>query len=237
VLVAEVDDEPVALAHVQLPARREAWLEGIRVHPGHRRRGIADALNRACCDWARERGALVARLAIEVENVPPLRQVEALGWRPLAEWVYLVDRRGLERADPQLGPAPRPATADDLPAMVAAWDRSALRAPAGDLLAIGWLWRRMVAEDVAAGVMAGQAVVGADGFALFQPADEGVRIAWLEAAPAHVGPLVEAVRRRARDEGRAPPSAMLPADPALLVTCARLGLEPEAWLRVFGLEL
>ena len=46
----------------------EAWLEGARVHPDHRRRGIGSLLNRAGLDWAASRGARVARLATEEEN-------------------------------------------------------------------------------------------------------------------------------------------------------------------------
>jgi len=75
------DDIPVALSRTQLLSPTEAWLSGARVHPDHRRSGMGMAMNDFGLDWARDRGALVARLATEEENEPARSQVLKLGYR------------------------------------------------------------------------------------------------------------------------------------------------------------
>src|SRR5579863_9086839 len=41
--VATVDEQPVGLAHMRMVSANEAWLEGMRVDPNFRQRGLSKA--------------------------------------------------------------------------------------------------------------------------------------------------------------------------------------------------
>jgi GNAT superfamily N-acetyltransferase len=75
-------DEVAAIAQVVLLSEWEAWLQGMRVNPDYRRRGLATRLTRACFDWARDRGATVARNWIHSWNVPSLGLSRTAGFEP-----------------------------------------------------------------------------------------------------------------------------------------------------------
>jgi GNAT superfamily N-acetyltransferase len=68
----------------------EAWTQGIRVHPDHRGAGVARAMDGACRDWARERGATLARNMVFSWNEQGLATSRALGYRPRAafRWAH-----------------------------------------------------------------------------------------------------------------------------------------------------
>lgn len=82
------DDRPLAFAHVRLLSPREGWLAAARVAPAYRRQGIGSQLNRAATAWLRERGAQVARLTTDEDNVAARQQVTKLGYRPVARFIY-----------------------------------------------------------------------------------------------------------------------------------------------------
>src|SRR5215472_7145595 len=70
VFVAEIGDDPVAVAAVYLLdnhrariyGRPSAYLSNVWVSPQYRRRGIAAALTRRAIDWAKTKGCEVIRL-------------------------------------------------------------------------------------------------------------------------------------------------------------------------------
>src|SRR5438876_239919 len=66
--VAIVDERPVGLTHMQMMSETEAWLEGLRVDPRYRKRGLARELNLAAQAEAMRRGATTVRLAVEAKN-------------------------------------------------------------------------------------------------------------------------------------------------------------------------
>lgn len=68
-LVAVVDGHQVGLMHVQLLEDSVAWIEGVRVHPSFRRRGVASALNAAGRAYADHEGCKVLRLATGMDNI------------------------------------------------------------------------------------------------------------------------------------------------------------------------
>lgn len=61
-------DVPVALVRVALPARGEAWLEGIRVDPRVRGMDVATDLQVAELHWAAAQGAWIVRYATSQRN-------------------------------------------------------------------------------------------------------------------------------------------------------------------------
>ncbi len=69
-LVATIDEQPVAVAHVKLTSDEEGWLEGMRVAPENRERYIATELSKYCLNVAEELGARVAHFVTSSANAP-----------------------------------------------------------------------------------------------------------------------------------------------------------------------
>jgi GNAT superfamily N-acetyltransferase len=64
---------------------RPAWIVGMWVEPGARRRGVAQGLLRAVAEWARERGADVLHLDVTETNIAAIALYERLGFRASGE--------------------------------------------------------------------------------------------------------------------------------------------------------
>ncbi len=67
-LVATIDGQPVGLSHLKMINATDAWLEGMRVDPAYRKRGISTALNNTMLGEAMKRGATKAGLITESTN-------------------------------------------------------------------------------------------------------------------------------------------------------------------------
>ncbi|WP_353635395.1 GNAT family N-acetyltransferase [Halobacterium sp. NMX12-1] len=89
-LVADTGDDIAALAQVVLLSEHEAWAQGMRTNPDYRGRGVGSELVYAGFDWARERGATVARNMVFSWNVMGLGHSRATGFEPATEfrWVH-----------------------------------------------------------------------------------------------------------------------------------------------------
>lgn len=96
-LVATVDSEPVGLAHMRMLTDDEVWMEGMRVAPQMRRRGIARRLQAPLLAAARERGARVARLLTGATNYASQELSAAFGFTKVAE-VLRYEAPALEEA-------------------------------------------------------------------------------------------------------------------------------------------
>ncbi len=79
-------DRPIGIARVAILSEREAWLEGLRVDPGVRQRGVARRLHGACLVWARAQGATTVRYATGEENEGSHRLGAYHGFRLLRPW-------------------------------------------------------------------------------------------------------------------------------------------------------
>lgn len=75
--VATVDGQPAAVAHVQMLTATEAWMEGLRVAPEYRNRGIARAMNDVQMAEVLARGATVVRLITESTNAASIHMIES----------------------------------------------------------------------------------------------------------------------------------------------------------------
>jgi ribosomal protein S18 acetylase RimI-like enzyme len=82
-----VSERPLGLVHVRMVSDDEAWLEGIRVDPDARRRGIGRLLTSAALAEARARGAVVARLMVMSTNSASQELVAGFGFAKVAEVV------------------------------------------------------------------------------------------------------------------------------------------------------
>jgi ribosomal-protein-alanine N-acetyltransferase len=81
-LVALMGDEVVAYGGIWLMVD-EAHITTFAVHPGFRRRKIAERLLLALLDLARERMAREATLEVRLSNLPARRLYERYGFRPV----------------------------------------------------------------------------------------------------------------------------------------------------------
>ena len=173
-------DAPVALAHVVMLSATEGWIEAARVHPDHRRKGLGTDLNNAGVAWARERGGRVIRLATEADNDAARKQVEGLGYRRVANWVYSsfeVDPNHRVADQYRLRPAP----GSDAEAAWLFWAASELAREGRELIANHWQWRTARPGDVTAG---GELLQSPAGWvSLTQPEEDWITTRWFATTP------------------------------------------------------
>jgi GNAT superfamily N-acetyltransferase len=134
--VAESEREVVGCCQVVALSATEAWTQGMRVRPDHRGEGVARALDDACREWARDRGADVARNMVFGWNAQGLGAARRLGYRPRAEfrWVHP------DPDDPAAGGQDGTVTVDADTAWSFWQDSDACRALAGLTLDPGESW-------------------------------------------------------------------------------------------------
>ncbi|MBF6592279.1 MAG: GNAT family N-acetyltransferase [Ktedonobacterales bacterium] len=87
-LIGTLDEWPVAVAHIRMLSDDEAWIEGVRVDPTLRQRGLGRVLISRALVVARERGAAVARLISDADNLPSQRLFAAFGFTRVAELAH-----------------------------------------------------------------------------------------------------------------------------------------------------
>ena len=104
--VVEVDGVPVGMNRMTILEDGSAWLEGVRVHPAHRGRGLATMLGENSLRVARRRGAKAFRLASGSRNKAAHRQIARLGFTEVTRFsVYepvkgALARDGAKRVSP-----------------------------------------------------------------------------------------------------------------------------------------
>lgn len=84
--VAVEDGVPVGVVQTVLLSGHEGWQQGMRVDPEFRGEGVGAALTHAGFDWARERGATVARNMVFSWNGQGLGLSRAAGYGPGPEF-------------------------------------------------------------------------------------------------------------------------------------------------------
>lgn len=85
-VAADADDRAVGLLRTVLLTPSEAWCGGMRVDPDLRGEGAAVRLSEAGFDWARQRGATVARCMVFSWNAAGLGAARAVGFEPATEF-------------------------------------------------------------------------------------------------------------------------------------------------------
>ena len=80
---------PVAISHgIICPGKRQIWLEGIRVHPDHRRKRIATALIAKMLQFGMRQGAIEASAVVATDNIGSRLMLENNGFSVISRWVY-----------------------------------------------------------------------------------------------------------------------------------------------------
>jgi ribosomal protein S18 acetylase RimI-like enzyme len=138
-LVAVLDERPVGLEHLRMLAPGECWLEGMRVDPAVRGQGIAGRLNEYAMQEAQKLGATVARLATHSDNRVAQRLLEQSQFEQVGTFAHYT----APAADVPGAPLPTVAGQKDLPALLAALDRSSIYPALGGLVYKDWAGRAL----------------------------------------------------------------------------------------------
>ncbi|MGQ9530536.1 MAG: GNAT family N-acetyltransferase [Candidatus Bathycorpusculaceae bacterium] len=92
VFVATINEVPVGISHLSIDKPHEVWLSGARTDPKYRRSGVATAITKKCLEYAKKKGAKVARLVTESDNKAAKALLQKLGFRQIAEFVEMTTK-------------------------------------------------------------------------------------------------------------------------------------------------
>jgi GNAT superfamily N-acetyltransferase len=232
VLVATLDDVPVGVAYVALLTPTEAWLQGLRVHPEHRRMGLAEQFLCRCLELARQWGAHVARLATSSRNVAVHKVTERAGMRHAATvWVL----EAPVTVDPDGGPVLIPLTQRHWPLLEAYFRISSTLA---DMSGLYGLWDMQALTDSKLrdhlergqvfGLWEGDHLVAT---AIILEVDERwscLSVAYADSLHSHGQTLAHALRNHASDLGLDTVEVVVPSAGSIHHALLRAGFEPGA---------
>lgn len=211
-LVGELGGLPVAVEHVAFPTANESWLQGLRVDPAVRRRGIGRAMLEAALVVARERGANVARLFTAATNEPVHRMMAAHDFHLVAKFAFLT-----ARASPELGTTPEAAVQGDLDDLWRIVQESESFRLTEGTYCLGWVCLGLTRARLAEHVSAGEALVlreegrpAAFALAVPRPEEDDLWLAGLYGESDALGRLTRRLRARAARLAAAQVAAMVP---------------------------
>lgn len=184
-------DAAMAVGRGLMLSPTELWLQGMRVHPDWRRKGVGSAVALALIDWARRNGAVVARLGVEDWNAAARHQVEDIGFRPVGDWVVAVrpiptgepvtPTNGGKRAQARRK-LKRAHSAEAMPAWLS-WRSGPLLRPTRGLQSWRWRWSRLDLEYLTAAAKRGELWSSQAGWAMARRDEERLSVGWLECGP------------------------------------------------------
>jgi N-acetylglutamate synthase-like GNAT family acetyltransferase len=93
VFIATIDGVPVGITHLNIDKPHEVWLGGARTDPNYRKIGVATAITKKCLDYAKRKGAKVARLTTASDNIAAQAVIKRLGFKPTAEFVEMTTEK------------------------------------------------------------------------------------------------------------------------------------------------
>jgi GNAT superfamily N-acetyltransferase len=204
-LVATLDERPVAVMHVRMVAPQEGWLEGMRVDPTVRGQGIARALSARGREEARALGATVVRLATHSDNNVAQHASERDHFERVGTFiVYEAPAGQLEDAE-----IPTPATPADLPDVQALLNLSSIFPAMGGLAYYQWAGRALTRTLLEERLAPGNLLVLKQGtdlqaLAICHPQEEGesaLSVEYLDGTSEGVGRLAYSLRAVAADRG------------------------------------
>jgi len=219
VVAVDEDDLAIAMSRVTMVSPTEAWFQGARVREDWRRCGVAGAMAASMTDWARRRGARVTRLLVEDWNEPAQLQVVAGGFRAAGRWVAAERTVGAAspvpsgnggRRVPALEQLVRAHSAEAEPAFMS-WSTGELGRASRSLIALGWTWRRVIAEDLVAAARAEALWAARSGWAVAARRNDTLEVGWVETRREDAQDLVRALVDLAVNEGAERIEIKLPA--------------------------
>lgn len=138
--VACEGDTLLGFAKLTRIASGEWWLEGLRVHPDHRGRGVARQLHRHMVEAAEEVGKGTLRFATAAANEPVHRLARETGFRQVSS--YLAASYKVMGNEPPVAHLIR-ATEEEIPALRAWLGDSTLYRELGGLYEERWQWQAL----------------------------------------------------------------------------------------------
>lgn len=223
------DDVPVAMSRVQMLSPTEAWLSAARVHPEHRRTGLGSAMNEHGVAWARSRGVVVVRLAIEETNTAAMSQVSKLGYHRSAPWIHAeIAVTPGQRLDS--GDRLKPALAIDADAAWTFWAQSELALAGRELIADGWRWKRAHRDDLDRALERHSLLQATSGWAIVDDRGDSLMIGWLAVAMTDAPVMAQCLVDLGRERRAGQVEAMAPALPWLVEALVREGFEVQPML-------
>jgi GNAT superfamily N-acetyltransferase len=232
-LVATLGEEPVGVAKVTLVTPAEAWLQGLRVHPEYRRRGLAWQFHNHCLGVAKELGASVARLATSSTNTPVHRMMERGGLRRVAEVQVLQATSVAAGEDAR---TLSPLTQEDWTQVSRRTFDGAALAAMGGLYESDWMWHTLTPDKLRAHLEHGQVLAARDesgeiaALAIasqVDPDDYVLPVGHIDGAGPTVASLARGLREHAAVLEAAKVEVVLRAGSALLQTFVGAGYKPE----------
>lgn len=211
-IVGEVAERVVALSKITFHPADQVWLEGMRVEPDYRRRGIAGQFMDYSLVYARERGARVVRLGTSDQNTAVHAIIARVGMERVGAFVL---RTAKALSD---GPRPvilGPAHASAVQAFI---EKSRFLDQTHGLFSVDWAWEELTAERMA-GFLQGSCVLAhiePDGvltalaLVAYEPDDEEMWIGFADGKASAVTALATTIRVHAARLGPDKVNVMLP---------------------------
>ena len=230
-IVGELAGRVVALSMIAFQAPDQIWLEGMRVDPEYRRRGIAGQFLDHSITFARERGARVVRLGTGSHNAPVHALTAQAGMVRVGAYLLWI-------ADPLPdGPNPAFLSAGHAGQVRAFLHDSPVMAHTHGLYSAHWAWQELSPTRIDQFLEAGQfaAQLATDGqlvaLAVLHPELEYKEL-WLSFAGGEVAAVTElatAVRGYAARLGAEKVQVMVPDLEWLRDALAKAGYGPGDW--------
>jgi GNAT superfamily N-acetyltransferase len=236
VLMGDLGEETVALSKIAFRAPDEVWLEGMRVDPAFRRRGIASRFLEYSVAYAREHGGRVVRLGTAGDNTAVHLSAAHAGMECIGTYA-------LWAAEPLPGGSlPTFLTPAHAAQVQAFLEHSPLLAHAHGLYSAEWIWEELSAARLARFLEGGQvaARLGPDGtlaaLATIHPEldDERLWVGFADGQSQAVTSLVAEIRAQAAQIGSPKVESMVPDVAWLREAFGAAGYSPagegELWI-------
>ena len=232
-VVASVKGRTVGVAHASLQTPDVAWLEGVRVHEGYRGLGIAGKLNRALVEWARRRGARVARLCTGSSNLASKKHLEKIRFPLLQTFQRLDSTRGL-RVKPASVTSPRRSTKD-------LWNWLSSRPEFAENRAMysdGWTWHPLTLQALKDHVIHGRVLISSrngqpSALCILLDEDKVLTMGFVAGVPRDVGKLIRMLRFLMFRKKCGKLRILLPSKSRLVPALQRSGFEKVAKILVY----
>lgn len=205
-LVALINDRPVAMLHIQMLNETEAWQEGMRVDPAYRRQGLARLLATEAAAEAMRRGARTIRLMTESTNIASINMMEQSHGRRVGAFAPYTAPPITSASQHSYGmEEPTLATLADVDEIIRYLDVSNIFPAAGGLYYAGWTGLRISDSLLKARIQAGQVYLlrrwqRLDGLAITEPrsSQEGKQlfIGYIDGTTESISLLAYALRRK-----------------------------------------
>ncbi|MHB1415148.1 MAG: GNAT family N-acetyltransferase [Chloroflexota bacterium] len=230
--VAAADGLPIAVEHVTFVGESEAWLQGLRVDPAFRQKGVGTTLTKETIRFAVDHGAHAVRFFTAVGNTPVERMMVHLGFEPVTKF-----SRFSAPAEPSAGQTPEAAVLGEIERLWQLITASPYYRLAAGNYCLGWRCRELTKARLAAHLSEGAVSVlreegGPAAAAIIAPTwqESTLWVASIYGTGQSIRRLANQLRARAASVGAQDVVVLLPPDDDLIaeMAAAKFSTEEEA---------